>query len=295
MSESTTGRSKIKRKPRTDPAEVRRKTLVAAERMVLSDGLMVSMDHISLEEIIAKAQVPRSAVHRMWPYKEDFFADLLVQLAKRTEASPSVFDPQTLRVAVDTLRENLHRLPTVEGRLSTLVEICRRGSMRNFEANLSRRSWHSYLVLSTAGMSFDDEVCSVVQSTLAVSERNYIEGMALFYESIFPILGRRIRSPFRGSSRGHAGYMYLAEVCSSAIQGQVLRAALMGEDVQTDLKALTEEADPFNTGDRQPWNGPSLTFTSTVLAMTEPELDFAYDRFVCLQKIEEIENYIGQL
>ena len=87
-----------------NPAEVRRRALATAEQMVLSDGLMVSMDHISLEEVIVRAQVSRSAVHRMWPRKEAFFADLLIRLAERNELSPSVFDPQTLSVAIAALR-----------------------------------------------------------------------------------------------------------------------------------------------------------------------------------------------
>lgn len=293
MPEGSPGRSKIKRKPRMDPAEVRRRTLSTAENLVLGEGLMASMDHISLEDIIVQAQVPRSAVHRMWPYKEDFFADLVLQLAERSEVSPSVYDPETLRVAVRALEDNWARLSTAEGRLSTLVEVCRQGSMRNFEANLERPSLRSYIVLSATGMSFEDDVRRALQESLAKSELSYLQGMAQFYESMFSILGRRMLPQFSGRAMDRAECSYLAEVCSSAIQGQVLRTVLTGGGVLPDLKAVTAPADPFNVGDRKPWNGPSLSFTSTFLAMTEAEPDFVHDPGESQEKINEIKTRIA--
>ncbi|GAB06995.1 hypothetical protein GII30_05260 [Gordonia amarae] len=272
-------RSKIKRKPRMNPVEVRRRALATAEQMVLTDGLMVSMDHISLEEIIVRAQVSRSAVHRMWPRKEDFFADLLVQLADRSDVSPSVFDPQSLAVAMAALRAQIDQLVTPEGRLAVLVEICRQGAIRNFEANLIEESWHAFVVLSATGMSFDDEVRATLGAKLAASERNYVDGMAQFYSLLLPILGRRIRPQFGGQALNlPSDYLYLAEVCSSAIQGQVLRAGITGGDLLPDLRMPTADADPFGTGLAKPWTGPALTFTSTMVAMTEPIRDYVFDR-----------------
>jgi AcrR family transcriptional regulator len=50
--------------------------------MVNRTGLTVSLDHISLEQVIRDAGVSRSAAYRRWPYKDLFFSDLVKQLAK---------------------------------------------------------------------------------------------------------------------------------------------------------------------------------------------------------------------
>ncbi|MBD0021640.1 hypothetical protein GII33_04715 [Gordonia pseudamarae] len=286
-------RSKIKRRPRMNPAEVRRRALATAEQMVLSDGLMVSMDHISLEEVIVRAQVSRSAVHRMWPRKEAFFADLLIRLAERNELSPSVFDPQTLSVAIAALRADIDRLATADGRFALLVEICRQGAIRNFEANLAEESWYAFVVLSATGMSFDDEVRTTLSAKLAASERNYVDGMSRFYALVLPILGRRIRPQFAAPIPDGAGeYLYLAEVCSSAIQGQVLRAGLTGGNLLPDLRVPTDDVDPFGTGVPKPWTGPALTFTSTLIAMTEPIPGHVVDRDRTERRITAALEYV---
>jgi AcrR family transcriptional regulator len=55
--------------------------------MVHRDGLTVSLDHISLEEVIRDADVSRSAVYRRWPYKDLFFSDLVKELARSATAT----------------------------------------------------------------------------------------------------------------------------------------------------------------------------------------------------------------
>jgi len=46
--------------------------LQAAVAMINRDGLTVSLDHLSFEEVIRDADVSRSAVYRRWPYKQPF-------------------------------------------------------------------------------------------------------------------------------------------------------------------------------------------------------------------------------
>ena len=67
---------------RLSDRETEQRMLRAAVAMVQRTGLTVSLDHISLEDVIRDAGVSRSAVYRRWPYKDLFFSDLVKQLAQ---------------------------------------------------------------------------------------------------------------------------------------------------------------------------------------------------------------------
>ena len=71
-----------RRSRRLSDRQTEERMLQAAVAMVHRTGLTVSLDHISLEEVIRDADVSRSAVYRRWPYKDLFFSDLVKQLAK---------------------------------------------------------------------------------------------------------------------------------------------------------------------------------------------------------------------
>ena len=62
---------------RLSDRETEQRMLRAAVAMVQRTGLTVSLDHISLEDVIRDADVSRSAVYRRWPYKDLFFSDLV--------------------------------------------------------------------------------------------------------------------------------------------------------------------------------------------------------------------------
>src|ERR1700734_4348659 len=73
---------------RLSDRETEERMLRAALAMVKRDGLTVSLDHISFEDVIRDADVSRSAVYRRWPYKDLFVSDLVKQLA--LDAAPGV-------------------------------------------------------------------------------------------------------------------------------------------------------------------------------------------------------------
>ncbi|PBI95372.1 hypothetical protein BKP42_44790 [Rhodococcus erythropolis] len=277
--------------------DVRAQTLQTAQELVLAEGLVVSMDHISLEYIIAQAGVPRSAVHRLWPKKEEFFGELLVLLAKRREASPSVFDPETLIEAVRTLKGHKDQLATAPGRKAALVEVCRRGAMRNFEGVIARDDWKTYLALSATAMSFEDPIRRNLQTAIAESERDYVIVMSHFYEYMARIMGREIRPQFSSESLNRPALAYLAATGAAAMEGMVLRSGAFSADRELlpEISTTTEPVDPFDTGIHAKWNGPSLNFTATLLAMTRPIDDFSYNSEAFDGNIADIERMIAEM
>ena len=70
-----------RRRVRISDEETGRRMLAAAVALIGERGMSVSLEHLSLEEIIQAAGVARSSVYRRWPYKDLFFSDLLVELA----------------------------------------------------------------------------------------------------------------------------------------------------------------------------------------------------------------------
>src|SRR6185437_6301456 len=73
--------------------ETEQRMLRTAVAMVRRDGLTVSLDSISLEDVIRDADVSRSAVYRRWPYKDLFISDLVKELAKN--ATPEIVDTRS--------------------------------------------------------------------------------------------------------------------------------------------------------------------------------------------------------
>ena len=115
--------------------------LEAALALVESQGLTVSLDHLSLENVIARADVSRSSAYRRWPYKDLFLADLLVAVARDTDLT---IEPPGL---VDELRALIASadLSDAQARRDLLIEALRVSSASEFE-----RIWLSPCLLYTS-------------------------------------------------------------------------------------------------------------------------------------------------
>src|SRR6266508_3005306 len=62
-----------RRRVRISDAETERRMLDAALEMIATRGMSVSLEHLSLEEVIGAAGVSRSSAYRRWPYKDLIF------------------------------------------------------------------------------------------------------------------------------------------------------------------------------------------------------------------------------
>lgn len=291
---------------RRSSAQVRREMLSTATEMVRTHGLTVSLQHISLDSIAFSAGIPRSAVYRVWPNREDFFNELLYALGGSQSSNPAVFDGDTLDVALDTLKEELRENPnilaTMAGRYAVLVEICRRGATVNYKNLKENNRWRTYLALAATAISYPEPVKTNLQSAIAQSEGDYLTALAEFYEAIGKVLGRRILPEFQSDSNsGRHPYAYLSATGAAAMEGLVIRGANFPKNADAgrspELDIPARNTDPFGTGRKKEWNSAAVAFTSIFMTMTEAisDQEFPYKNDQIDGLISELEDRAHQL
>jgi AcrR family transcriptional regulator len=96
-----------RRRQRLSDTETEERMLAAATAMVGKNGLTVSLEHISFEDVIRDAGVSRSAVYRRWPYKDLFFSDLLRELARGSSPAIAGGNSTATATATAAVREAL--------------------------------------------------------------------------------------------------------------------------------------------------------------------------------------------
>ena len=190
--------------------------LEAAVAMVHRSGLTVSLDHISLEEVIRDAGVSRSAVDRRWPYKDLFFGDLVKQLAK--DATPTIVNDE-LELMRQVVAEHGDRLETPELRHGLVVELFRRLSLLDFETMYNSPGWRTYIALHATFLSLSDGALrDQVQSALAESEHAHNVRIAHVWQQLTAIFGYRLR-PELGAT-----FEMLATLLSATMRGLIIMA-----------------------------------------------------------------------
>ncbi|OZM84401.1 hypothetical protein CFP66_05955 [Pseudonocardia sp. MH-G8] len=233
--------------------------------MVNRTGLTVSLEHISLEEVIRDAGVARSAVYRRWPYKDLFFSDLLRELA-RAAAPASVGG----RATTDTLlagiaAERLEALGTPEGRRTLLLELFRRE--QDFEIVHRSTEWRTYLALHATFLGLPDGALQdEVRSALTESERGFTTRIAAAWQEWSELFGYRLR-PALGTR-----FTVLAGLVSAHFRGMLLMSPTSPDIASADL-----DADPFGTGETARWPVRAVALAGIALTFLEPDPAVVWD------------------
>jgi AcrR family transcriptional regulator len=253
-----------RRRRRLPDHETEQRMLRTAVAMVERTGLTVSLDHISLEDVIRDADVSRSAVYRRWPYKDLFFSDLVRELAKN--ATPTIVGDE-LEMIRGIVAERLDWLETPELRHRLLVELLRQLALLDFNTLYGSAAWRTYLALHATFLSLTDgDLRDQVQAALAESERDHLARIATAWERLAGLFGYRLR-PELGATFGT-----LAPLLSATLRGLVIMALSMPE-----IAAERTVANPFGAAAREEWSLPAIGLASIASSFLEPDPAVQWD------------------
>jgi AcrR family transcriptional regulator len=259
---------------RLSDRETEQRMLRAAVAMVRRDGLTVSLDSISLEDVIRDADVSRSAVYRRWPYKDLFISDLVKELAKN--ATPEIVDDE-IELVRRILAEHQDRLGTAELRHGLLVELFRQLALFDFETMYHSPGWRTYLALHATFQGLaDGTLRDQVQAALAESERTQNARVARAWRDMTAVFGYRLR-PGSGVT-----FESLATLLSATMHGLIITALSGPEVVGHRVRAR-----PFGAVTEQEWSMPALGLGSIAAAFLEPDPEVEWDEHR-LTRIHEV-------
>jgi AcrR family transcriptional regulator len=254
-----------RRRRRLTDQETERRMLDTAAAMAHATGLTVSLEHISLEEVIKEAGVARSAVYRRWPYKDLFFGDLLRELARGVAASSVADRGTTDAVLAGIAADRRDLLDTPHGRRTVLLELFRREP--DFDTVHQSAEWRTYLAVHATVLGLPDgELRDEVRSALTEAERGFTARIAAGWQDWATLLGYRLR-PALGT-----GFDVLAGVVSAHFRGMVLMAP-----TNPDIAAAHVDADPFGTGGTATWPVRAVALAGIALTFLEPDPGVVWD------------------
>jgi AcrR family transcriptional regulator len=238
--------------------------LAAALATVNREGLTVSLEHISFEDVVRDADVSRSSAYRRWPHKDLFLSDLVKELA----ASPT---PEILADELDKIKEivagRLDRLETPELRQGLIMELLRQLPMLDFRSLYESPTWRTYLALHATFLSLaSSELRDEVRAALAASERARIAAVARAWERMARLFGFRLR-PELGST-----FEALATVLGGCLRGLVVLALSM-----PDIAERTTIAQPAGAAEPGEWSLAALGMAGVAWAFLEPDPDVRWD------------------
>ncbi|NNN13427.1 MAG: TetR/AcrR family transcriptional regulator [Acidimicrobiaceae bacterium] len=238
--------------------------LKTAVAMLGNSGLAVSLEHVSLEEVIREAGVSRSAVYRRWPHKDLFFRDVVIELAKNATPEITYEEVGLLRQVVS---EHEEWLRTPEGRTGLVAELIRKLVLLDFDTLCQSTAWRTYLTLNAAFLSIsDDQTRDQVGAALTESELIHIATVASAWAMMTSLFGFRMRLSI------DASFTTLASMLDASLRGMVLAAL-------SDPTIVTRRvfAKPLGAIEEANWSLPALNCVTIAWGMLEPDPDVVWD------------------
>ena len=256
-----------RRRRRLSDQETEERMLEAALATVNRVGLTVSLEHISLEDVIREAGVSRSAVYRRWPYKDMFFSDLLRAIAKAATPSEVPEAGPTRESVGAVLREHQDSLRTPEGRHAVVVEMLRVGNLADLDALAKSTAWRTYVGLQATYLSLDDgELRDEIGASLAESERALVRRTATSFGYWMSLMGYRVK----------LGLAADAETVVALAMPLVRGAIIMGP-ATPQITRESLQSDPFGVSAEASWSPVAIAMTSIVLSYVEPDPDIEWN------------------
>lgn len=253
---------------------------VAVER-ISREGMTVGLDHVRMEEVIAAAGVSRASAYRRWPRREDFLADVLVAVVRRTTLVPEgPEDIARLLALIETARP---RLTDPQVRRDLVVEGLRVSVDADVRRILASPAFRTYLSVSAtcAGLA-DDGVRTAVSAALARTEADFTARRAGVYANLAVMIGYRPVEP--------GAVEALASAAGMLMSGIQLRAIARPEWLDERIEARL-----FGQSAPAAWSMPERHVVGCVLAHLEPDPDAAWDDAAVATRLGRMAETIAEL
>lgn len=286
--------SQRRRRPRLSPDEIAERMYAAAREILFQQGITITLEDLSLDDVIASAGVPRSSVYRKWPYKGDFVADLLVNLAGPDWMTSASFDEQTLLAAASVILDRWDEVASPEGRRSVFVELVRTGVNHNFAGLLASGQWYVFYTLCVTARpptpGLDDESRVKLLAAVHAAAQSYIDVMAGFYQLIGSVLGLRPRA--QECTIRHIVAAGAAVVEGLAVNQIVATAydSIPDRPATWSLSELASGPLPGPVGHPGEWSLAALAYLAILDSMLEPDPQWSYDDRLRTRLVETLES-----
>lgn len=251
-----------RRRPRRSEQQTRSLMLTTAIAAVQETGLAVSLEHISMEDVIRESGVSRTAAYRCWPQKEQFIGDLILELARAAIPTTNVRGAEATRLIAERITPRLDDLGPADVRWRFATDLVAAASVEDFRQTASlTESWRTYFSLIATVMNLPDgDLRDQVRQAIAESERRYGDRLVANYRILAELLGFRLVDP------GNVAMRTVAELLIALMRGLILQhLALTSAD-----RAGEPPADPLLAS-------ASLGFTAILARCFEIDPAMAWD------------------
>lgn len=268
----------------------RERLVGVAVARILREGMTVSLEHLSLEKVIAEAGVSRATAYRHWPNKADFLREVLVTAVRGTGLVGET--PDELAELARLLSVSEDRLDTAQGRRDFVVEALRITAQADYDRIRRSPQWQTYLAITATcrglppGALRDD-----VQAALAQAEERFVAHRAAVYARMPGLLGYRLVPPLTEPE----GFRVMASAAGALMTGLVVTATSRRDDAGDANGAASGEGTlrlaPFGSTRAADWSLPALHLVTVFLAHLEPDPEVVWDAArwaVTAQRLDEV-------
>lgn len=245
------------------------------EGRMLTAGLEALQEHhlganvwtLGFEEVIRAADVPRTSAYRRWPNKDEYFADLLLELARGTNLP--IQDSLDTGGLGDDLQLDTAMLADAGYRHELVVGVLRQACHQDFVRMHHSPEWQTHLALVGALDTIADEgLREQVRSELAASDRTLAQSRARVYQRFCGLFGYRLRSPHLAPN----GFDLMSTAAGATMMG-LLVSSFSNPDLANGVR--TQRL--FGTSRAAEWSTPAAVIAGVIWSYVEPDPGVIWD------------------
>ena len=183
------------RRPRMSEAQTREAALRTTVAEIRENGLPLGLEHLSMEDVIREAEVSRTAFYRLWPQKDQFIGDLIVELAKEALPTQNTQGAEATSQLKESLLPRIGELQDADARWQLIINLVVSATTPDFERTASLAGqWRTYFALTSLTMSLpDSDVKEIAQQEIGNAEKRYRERLVANYALSMNMFGIRLR------------------------------------------------------------------------------------------------------